>query len=260
MGFSESYFNFVNSAVVLVGLAILGYAGYLLSEYDDLVQGVGTYTVMLPLILGGALLIVGGIGCLGAKKEIKILMFVYFVIATIALIVVLGTGAALLAIGGYLEDVKQGDAIENDIMGYITDFQISLFNGCCADQAGISPVTELCDENTTSYCITDEDFVNDFDDVFGEETCDFLETVEINDVPIVGNFTTDPTTCGGGDIESFIDSITAYIEENINLFGGINIAVSVLLLLLVISSCCLICKPKEDKEKQNQVQANQMAY
>mmetsp|Transcript_2763 Transcript_2763/g.8710 ORF Transcript_2763/g.8710 Transcript_2763/m.8710 type:complete len:262 (-) Transcript_2763:134-919(-) len=259
MGFSEKYFSLVNGALMLAGLAVLGYAGYLLAEYDDLVQGVGTFTVMVPLVVGGSLVAVGLIGCLGAKKNIKLLLIIYFLLASAALLVVLAMGSALLAIGGYLEDVEKGEAIENDIMGTITDFQIALFNGCCGPQPGVTPVTTLCDENITSNCISNVDVVEDFQEAFGEETCEYLADVEIDGAPIVGNVTADPTSCGGGDIDAFISAITAYIEDNIYVFGGVNIGLAVLMLLLVISSCCLIFKKKEDaNKKKQQVEANQL--
>mmetsp|Transcript_12954 Transcript_12954/g.15721 ORF Transcript_12954/g.15721 Transcript_12954/m.15721 type:complete len:260 (-) Transcript_12954:84-863(-) len=249
MSFSEKYFNYVNGAVLLVGIVILAYAAYLLSEYDELVKGVGTFTVLVPLIFGLTLFLVGVIGCIGAKKRIKWLIILYFLIATVTLLVVLGMAAAILAIGGYLADVKDGEDLENDIMKTITDFQIALFNGCCGPQPGITPVTTLCAGNITSYCISDADNVETFQDQFGVSTCEYLSDVEIDGSFIVGNFTADATSCGGGDIEEFINAITAYIEDNIYTFGGINLAFAIILLLLVISACCLLFKDKDEYNK-----------
>lgn len=256
---AEKYFLFVNGALAVLGIAIIAYSAYLASEFGELQEAIGNYTILVPLVFGSGLLLTGFIGCCAAKKHIKILQILYFVLAVAGLLVTLGMGVAVLTIGGELDRIEGGEDIEGDVMSEITDAQVVLFNTCCAIQAGIPEFDTLCNATTTNFCITDVKDVEFWEDFFTEKSCEVLEKVELDGVPIVGNITEDADACGGGNFQTFSEAISSYIADNLNAFGGVILGLSIALLLLVLSSCCLIFRSKTEAEKKQQVKAGNVA-
>lgn len=236
----EKYFFLTNSVATALGGALLGYGCYSLVQNTSVY---GDYTPYLPVAIGAALMFVGMLGNVGAKKNSTFLLVLYIGLTLLVTTLVFCAGAFLLVFGGYLDNVKEGD-LSNKVMQGFSDFQIAIFNGCCAEK-GFGELVGACSDNNTTPCIT---FTEDYDSYLKDvdTVCEFLEDIKIDGVPIVGNTTTTPGACGGGDAETFIDALSEHIQEHLNILGGVTLGVSVFLLLLLVSSCTIFCKARKE--------------
>eukprot|EP00924_Labyrinthula_sp_SR-Ha-C_P004658 snap_masked-scaffold_1-processed-gene-7.6-mRNA-1 protein AED:0.11 eAED:0.11 QI:0/-1/0/1/-1/1/1/0/273 len=247
---SENYMKLLNLFVGLSGVVIIGYSAYLNKELEDYGSILEEFLLYGPLIFGCALVVLAGMGYYGAEKNNKVILLVYMVFTLIATLVVFGTGIALLVYSGVLDDVEnaQTQEVSSGVAERINDFELEIFNHCCAAEFGLDEVPLCEDDENAEVCIVDEDRFDTTIENVGDEICEALAEVEINGSPVVG----DPQDggCGGGDAGVFVSRITQYLINNVKPLGSINLALGILLLLDLIATCTLLWKGKNEKKEE----------
>eukprot|EP00924_Labyrinthula_sp_SR-Ha-C_P001490 augustus_masked-scaffold_55-processed-gene-1.53-mRNA-1 protein AED:1.00 eAED:1.00 QI:0/-1/0/0/-1/1/1/0/265 len=254
---SENYLQFLNSFVGLIGLGLIIFSALALSELEnDYEEIFNNFLLYGPLFFGIGLLLVAILGCVAVSKHNRSLLFIYFFFVLCATVVVLACGAVILAFSGELDEVENANVQDSssNVVERITDFELAVFQKCCVDSDefnnGDIDAPELCenDENL-AVCITDEERFDDFVEVVGNSVCTGLEEIEIDGAPVVGDV--DDGGCGGGSPETFVESLTQYLTDNIRPLGALAVALSVILMFDLIATCVMLWSKKDEyNEKQ----------
>jgi hypothetical protein len=245
-GTSENYLVLMNGLTFILGIVIIAYAIYLLVEFGDLKEGISTFPILAPLVVGVILLFVSGLGIYGAKQRNKFILIIYIVIVLLITLFVFGSGVSLLVYGGYLDNV-QGGEISGEIEADIVDFELAVFQKCCVDTGNAAPILQ-CPQ--AGVCFTDAENLAFFLDKIDEKVCIALENVDINGIPLVGVNSTG--SCGGGSADNFVNGISQYLKDNIVTLGSVNLAVAVIMLLILLATCILIFSKKPSKEEKKE--------
>lgn len=258
---SAGYLNLLNSILLLGSLVILGYSAFLAVELGDFNEVISSGAIVVPAVFAGGMLLVSVLGLVAVTKRIKICVFLYLLSTTVVTVAVLGSGAALLAFSGVLDEVenKQIQFAEDTVEAELKDFGLALFNECCA-LAG-EEVVACSGAADETACFTNEKRAEDFAAVIPEELCEFLEGVVIDGAAIVG---TEGEECGGNNADQFVSGIATFIEDNIKSLGITNLVLAVVMLLDLFASCVVLWTKRAEfdvkkEEPENVTYNNQTA-
>lgn len=254
--FSQLYLNILNALLLVFSIVILGYSAYLTNELEDFTDAFDEGAVLTPLIFATFMFLVSILGLVAVIKYSKILLLLYLVFATIITIAVLVSGSIVLSFSGLLEDVENEriDYGSNSVEANTIDFALGVYGQCCfvafGDVANIE-LPALCgEEEEGDVCVSDPENVLDVTENTPESACEFLEDVEIDGVPIVGNPDVNGG-CGGGDPTTFVDQFTQFIADNLRPLGIISIVLSVLMIFDLCTTCVLLWTTKEKLDGGN---------
>mmetsp|Transcript_15011 Transcript_15011/g.16992 ORF Transcript_15011/g.16992 Transcript_15011/m.16992 type:complete len:272 (+) Transcript_15011:192-1007(+) len=256
---SECWVKFINGFLLSLGLGMLGLGAYVLfSGYQDAYEvGLQDFGVAIPLMAGIIIFMIGVIGYLGAKKQSVGLLVFYLVLMLLTLCAVFAVTVVMFAYAGAIDDVQVGSSEEQieDLNERINDFQVAVFDVCCAEE-GFGPAVLPCTGNTTDGCyVGSEDSFDSLKKAVSQTLCQSLEKVEIdNGAPLVGDPNATSASCGGGDAATFADELGEYLEDRVVIAAYILACVCGLLFITMIFSIFLMCK-KEDEYDSGTVQA-----
>lgn len=192
----QKWFIFgVNLILFIFGLVQVGYAGYILGGAGDLgfakdVMGGGNESVMLMLIFGIAVVIISFLGCCGAKRESKCMLWIY---AVILFFMMMGQSSSVALIG---VSVTFGDAIFESLWKDL-------------DAADIDNI-----EQTYKCCSFNGEVA---DDTWPQDATDWTECSAANDW--------DPTETCWGKFKSSIDGNYDAIQMVAGIFLGIQVLI-----------------------------------
>lgn len=245
-GCMEDILVLINAFGIVLGLAILGYSAYLASVFDDAFKDVGAANpVIVALVMGVGIFIFAIIGLIGAKGDNKLCLLVYMVGLLAMSIGIITSGVILLYFSGDLKEVGDGD-LDNDAQARILDFEIALFSDCCSEF--ITDLTvQNCDDAITETCISDEGRFEDFKDAITKNTCAYLEDVDVDGHPLVGDVT--DGACGGiRGTRGFVEDVSQYMEENMKPFATFTIIAGCITFVLLLASCYVFCTSDRDSK------------
>jgi len=262
--------------LTFVGTCLLGYGLYFKVEHKEY-QSLSQWMAFELWAVGLCMFLVGSTGFWGVKKKNKWLLIVHWFFAFAAMALFLAASVVYMVNVGYLKDVaeidseKFGDTSDDASKAnaaLINDFQLSIYNTCCADKTFGATEAVLCGstnstcnglvDNEKCGCIVDQKIYDDYlqkvdadliCEALGELTVDYShENGPEKEVKIVGEIA--EGGCGYGNPKSFQMVLLAYFEGVIKPFVGVLYGMFVFMLLQVICLCCLICGSREDYDDE----------
>jgi len=242
----------INAFLGLLGLGSIGFGCYVLfSGYEDAYSvGMSDVAVYAPLGVGCMLFVLGILGFCGAKHQSVKLLLLYFCLLLVLIAVMGSTAVILFAYAGTLDNVSVGNSADlvDSLEGKINDFQIAVYDVCCAAE-GFGDPSIGCNENITDGCYLSDDASYDkIKGTIADSLCSALEKVEIDGAAIVGDPNITAAACGGGDPAVFQNNIATYVEGEVEIAAYIVSGIGGLILFTMLFSCILMCKKKEGVE------------
>eukprot|EP00924_Labyrinthula_sp_SR-Ha-C_P001050 snap_masked-scaffold_7-processed-gene-11.32-mRNA-1 protein AED:1.00 eAED:1.00 QI:0/0/0/0/1/1/2/0/238 len=216
---SECFLNCFNLTLILNGLVAI----VLFAFFGQAVSFLGVFAASISL--GVFLVLAGCLGYCAVEQNSKCLTLIYILGLLMIGMAVATLGVVFLVYSDELGDAETRDSFERSIQ----DFQLAAFEECCDGNA------DLCSEGENRFCISNEGRFEDFKDSISDLTCNFLEDIEIEGDPLVGDVA--DGGCGEGSARAFVQDFDAYLEENLQ---GLVIS-GVLILLLLIAACRVLC-------------------
>jgi CD63 antigen len=126
MGCCETFAKYIiilfNVVFVLTGLFLIGVGAYVQIDAKEYISFLGSSYLNTPIILivvGAVIFIIAFLGCCGAIKENKCMLYTYSTLLVLILLVEIGVGIAAFVLKGELKDVvtkhmNEGIANTND--------------------------------------------------------------------------------------------------------------------------------------------------
>mmetsp|Transcript_16328 Transcript_16328/g.28920 ORF Transcript_16328/g.28920 Transcript_16328/m.28920 type:complete len:271 (-) Transcript_16328:37-849(-) len=252
---AKTYLSSVNALVILLGVVVIAVGGYLVADFQETIENqFGDLAVYLPVLTGTVIVVVGSLGCFGARKQNKCVLLAYSAIVAVVTIIVLGVGIAFLVKVRLIDEVKLGEseALVGGGHQRISDSIFAVYETCCVDNGVGGSNLGLCSEaDTNRPCVFDREFVES--SAASEEFCTFLATVDVNvegqDAMLVSEgLCLDPAL--------FKKQFADFIQDNIRPIGIALVVLSIFLVLSNLFTCYLIFSYREEKYDENRLSAS----
>lgn len=258
---AQTYLNILNALLLVFSIIILGYAAYLGKELEDFQEAFDEGAIVTPIVFGSFMFVVSVVGICAVYFYSKILLIVYLVLASIVTLAVLVSGSIVLTFSGLLDNLED-ERVEQGagtVEANTVDFVLGVYDKCCVQPFDLAEVV-ACNATEVTNCISDRENFEEFSLNTPEDACEFLETVEINDVPIVGNPAEITGACGGGNQAVFVDNLTGFIADNLEPLGIICVVLSVLMFMDLCTTCVLLWTSKNTHaEEDEEIKKNEQA-
>lgn len=144
----------INSVSMIIALAMVGVSAWGLAAWKDAPEGswenVPSWAFYGALAFGIFVMLISGLGCVGAKKRNKCALIVYIVVVLIALIVQVAVATYALGYYNYLgdaKDTKSWDKVDSNVQKYIIDGFVQFAEAQPAKWKDLQDYNECCGYN-----------------------------------------------------------------------------------------------------------------
>jgi CD63 antigen len=219
---------FFNILFILAGCILIGFGAWSQVDAKDFLNFLGDNYVNTPIflmIVGGVIFVVAFMGCCGAWKESKCLIYTYAFFLAVILVAQIGAGIAAYMLKGELDT----EVVKNMNAG-MTNYNKS------AEFDGVTHTWDIVQNEL--HCCGVENYTD-----WTRERSDIFPKGQVPDSCCVGGQVEGCGAKPNSEVEKFEQGCYSLFKakfiDNIAIVGGVALGVAAIELAIVLFACCL---------------------